>query len=93
MWPQPDPGGAEARLGGYSRPHWELGGFHRTLLRPPWGSFFAPFLFLSFFSFFKWERRGKARRGGSTKASEKTCKLPVGSPAKTGLGKPKGGRR
>lgn len=42
-----------------------------------------PLLFLS--SRFKWERGGEERRGGvDTKASEKMCKLPVGSRAETG---------
>lgn len=41
MWPlAPTHGGAAARLGGgYSTPQWESGGFHRTLLRPPQGSY------------------------------------------------------
>ena len=47
--PNPDPREVEAGLGGRAPrgPRWALGGFHRTLLRPPRGSFSAPRFFFS----------------------------------------------
>lgn len=85
MWPlAPTDGGAEARLGGgYSTPHWESGGFHRTLLRPPQGSCSPhPHVFFLLLVLNGKEGRGEEERV-DTKASEKMCKLPVGSQAET----------
>ena len=49
MWPLALTRGAEARMGGggggFCKPRWESGGFHRTLFRLPWDPF-SPFLFL-----------------------------------------------
>lgn len=68
-------------------PRWEILGFHSRcsgyLGTPPFPSFY----FLLSFLFIK----GKGGRSGSTKASEKICKLPVGSLGEIGLAKPEEG--
>lgn len=87
MAPNPDPREAVAGLSGRAPrgPRWASGGFHRTLLRPPRGSFSTPCFFFS-----EQVRGGEGGRDGRTKASEKTGQLPMGLPGRAGLDKPKG---